>query len=154
MGSKEQKSGTQMSKSQEYELVTRAIFQLLVDQDEARNIAVQHNVEIPGKFLKHQVDVYWELETGGIKHRTVIECKDWNRPLEQEKLMAFRSKLEDLNSPVGVNTGGSDCPFGTAGRNSEVELHWNRTQDHWEQFHRTNRQYRGFYMARSHPSDY
>ena len=75
---------------------------MLVDQDEARNIKVQHNVTLRGKFLEHQVDVYWELETAGIKYRTVIECKDWNRALEQEKLLAFRAKLEDLNGPVGI----------------------------------------------------
>jgi hypothetical protein len=69
---------------------------------EARNIDVQHNVTLPGKFLNHQVDVYWKFESGGIEYSTVVECKDWNRPLEQEKLLAFKSKLEDLNNPTGV----------------------------------------------------
>jgi hypothetical protein len=73
-----------VSKAVEYEQVTRAIFQALVDQDEARNIDVQHNVTLPGKFLNHQVDVYWKFESGGIEYSTVVECKDWNRPLEQE----------------------------------------------------------------------
>jgi hypothetical protein len=91
-----------VSKAVEYEQVTRAIFQALVDQDEARNIDVQHNVTLPGKFLNHQVDVYWKFESGGIEYSTVVECKDWNRPLEQEKLLAFKSKLEDLNNPTGV----------------------------------------------------
>ena len=88
--------------SVEYEQITRAVFQVLVDQDQASTIQVRHNLTIPGKFLNHQVDVYWECETGGIKYRTVIECKDWNRPVEQEKLLAFRAKLEDLNNPRGI----------------------------------------------------
>ncbi len=91
-----------MSKSVEYEQITRAIFQALVDQDEARNIEVQHNKTLDGKFLSHQVDVYWKFESGGIEYSTVVECKNWNRPLEQERLLAFRSKLEDLNNPTGV----------------------------------------------------
>jgi|GEM_PF-1821487 len=91
-----------MTKSKDYELITRAIFQTLVDQDEARNIAVEHDVTLSGKFLDHQVDVYWRFESAGIEYSTVVECKDWNRRLEQEKLLAFSAKLEDLNNPKGV----------------------------------------------------
>jgi hypothetical protein len=91
-----------MTKASEYELITRAIFQSLVDQDEARNIVVEHDVTLPGKFLKHQVDVYWKFERAGIEYATVVECKDWNRALEQEKLLAFRAKLEELNNPTGI----------------------------------------------------
>jgi len=91
-----------MSTSVEYEQVTRAIFQALVDQDQARNISVEHDVELTGKFLSHQCEVYWKFERAGIEYSTVVECKDWSKRLEQEKLMAFRSKLEDLNNPKGV----------------------------------------------------
>ena len=90
--------------SVEYEKVTRAIFQTLVDQDEASNTSVEHNIKLQGKFLSHQIDVYWKFKSAGIEHSTVIECKNWNKRLKQESLLAFRAKLEDLsvNHPTGV----------------------------------------------------
>lgn len=91
-----------MSDSVDYEKVTRAIFQTLVDQDQAENISVEHNKQLQGKYLSHQCDVYWKFESAGIEYLTIVECKNWNKRLKQENLLAFRAKLEDLNNPKGV----------------------------------------------------
>lgn len=91
-----------MSDSVDYEKVTRAIFQTLVDQDQAQNISVKHNKQLQGKYLSHQCDVYWKLESAGMEYSTIVECKNWNKRLKQENLLAFRAKLEDLNYPKGV----------------------------------------------------
>lgn len=66
------------------------------------NISVEHNIKLQGKFLSHQVDVYWKFSSAGMEHSTVVECKNWNKRLKQESLLAFRAKLEDLNHPKGV----------------------------------------------------
>jgi hypothetical protein len=47
-----------MSNSVEYEQVTRAIFQALVDQDQARNISVEHDVELTGKGFAEAVGTH------------------------------------------------------------------------------------------------
>jgi len=91
-----------MSDSVDYEKVTRAIFQTLVDQDQAQNISVEHNKQLQGKYLSHQCDVYWKFESAGMEYSTIVECKNWNQRLKQENLLAFRAKLEDLNNPKGV----------------------------------------------------
>lgn len=91
-----------MSDSVDYEKVTRAIFQTLVDQDQAQNISVEHNKQLQGKYLSHQCDVYWKFESAGMEYSTIVECKNWNKRLKQENLLAFRAKLEDLNNPKGV----------------------------------------------------
>jgi len=91
-----------MSDSVDYEKVTRAIFQTLVDQDQAQNISVEHNKQLQGKYLSHQCDVYWKVESAGMEYSTIVECKNWNKRLKQENLLAFRAKLEDLNNPKGV----------------------------------------------------
>ena len=43
-----------------YEVMTQQIFQSLHDQDKVKNINAQHNIELQGKTLKHQIDVYWK----------------------------------------------------------------------------------------------
>jgi hypothetical protein len=91
-----------MSNSVEYEQITQAIFQALVDQDQAQNISVEHNKPLRGKYLSHQCDVYWKFKSAGMEYSTIVECKNWNKRLKQENLLAFRAKLEDLNNPKGV----------------------------------------------------
>ncbi len=87
-----------------YEILTQQIFQALHDQDQVKNITVQHNVQLQGKTLKHQIDVYWEYELGGVLYRTVVQAKDWaTQAVTQNQLLAFKSILEDLpGQPRGI----------------------------------------------------
>jgi hypothetical protein len=91
------------AKGREYELLVREIFQALLDQTEVKNTAVLHDVQLQGKTLTHQIDVYWEFEIGGISYRTVIQAKNWNSPVKQGDLLKFRGVLDDLpGQPRGI----------------------------------------------------
>jgi hypothetical protein len=86
-----------------YELLAREIFELLVNQNSARNIEVKHNVSLQGKVTKHQIDVYWEFELGGVTYKTVVQTKDWNNPLNKGELLKFKEVLDDLpGQPRGI----------------------------------------------------
>lgn len=47
------------------------------------------------------VDVFAQEEIDGIKNVIICECKNWNRPVEQEKINAVRTVVQDY----GANTG-------------------------------------------------
>ena len=47
--------------SKGYELLVREIYQQMLDQDQALNVAVQHNFQKQGNATSHQIDVYWEF---------------------------------------------------------------------------------------------
>lgn len=83
-----------------YEVLTRDIFNQIVNKDSINNIAIQHNVEIQGKDTKHQIDVYWEFEKGGITYRAIIQSKDWNSNVKKEQVLTFKAILDDL--PYGT----------------------------------------------------
>jgi hypothetical protein len=86
-----------------YEQLVQRVFQEILDQDTARTIEVKQNIVLQGKTTKHQVDVYWEFEIGGITYRTVIQCKDWKDPVKQGELFALKTVLDDLpGQPRGV----------------------------------------------------
>jgi hypothetical protein len=86
-----------------YEILTQQIFQALHDQDQVKNIKVQHNVELQGKTLKHQIDVYWEYELGGVVYRAIVQAKDWGQAVTQNQLLAFKAILDDLpGQPRGI----------------------------------------------------
>jgi hypothetical protein len=88
---------------QNYERATKAIFQNILNQQQAQNIKVLHDVKLKGKTVEHQVDVYWEFYLAdGINCRAIVECRDWSESIGQEKMMAFKQKLEDLNNPLGI----------------------------------------------------
>ena len=90
-------------KSRDYELLIQAIFQQILDQDRVPNIRVEHDVVKQGVKAKHQIDVYWEFELGGIIYPTVVQGKNWAKPVDQGEILKFESVLNDLpGQPRGV----------------------------------------------------
>jgi hypothetical protein len=86
-----------------YEIVTQQIFKSLHEQDQVKNIKVQHNVELKGKTATHQIDVYWEYELGGVIYSTVVQTKDWEQTVSQGPLIQFKGVLDDLpGQPRGI----------------------------------------------------
>ena len=79
-----------------YELLTKKIFEQLVNQDEVETAKLKHNVSLKGNTTKHQVDVYWEFDRGGIRYVTIVQAKDWKQPVYQGELLAFKAVLDDL----------------------------------------------------------
>ncbi len=86
-----------------YEELTQQIFQALNDQTVVNTLRVERNVKLQGRTTKHQIDVYWEFEMGGVVYRTVVQAKDWQQPVKQEQILAFRAILDDLpGQPRGI----------------------------------------------------
>ena len=92
-----------MNPNTEFELFTRRIYQRLVNNDVLKPTLVQHNVKLKGKSgCEHQIDVYWEYEIAGNKHRVAIECKNYNSQVEIGNVRDFKGVLEDLNNVNGI----------------------------------------------------
>jgi hypothetical protein len=87
----------------EYELLIRAIFQQLADQDYVPNILVEHNVTKQGRTTEHQIDVYWKFKLAGIIHQVVVQAKNWATPVDQGEVLKFEAVLRDLpGQPRGI----------------------------------------------------
>lgn len=92
-----------MNPNTEFELFTRHIYQKLVNNDVLKPTLVQHNVKLKGKSgCEHQIDVYWEYEIAGNKHRVAIECKNYNTLVPIGKVRDFKGVLDDLNNVNGI----------------------------------------------------
>lgn len=90
-------------KSTAYEQLVREIFQHLLDQDFVPNMVVEHDVVKQGLKTTHQIDVYWEFELGGIIYRTVVQAKNWAKPVDQGELLKLQAVLGDLpGQPRGI----------------------------------------------------
>ena len=92
-----------MNPNTEFELFTRYIYQKLVNNDVLKPTLVLHNVRLKGKSgCEHQIDVYWEYEIAGNKHRVAIECKNYNSQVEIGNVRDFKGVLDDLNNVNGI----------------------------------------------------
>ena len=92
-----------MNPNTEYERFTQEIYQQLVNLDVKWKTDVKHNVKLEGRSgQKHQIDVYWEYEIAGNKHRVAIECKNYNKLVPIGKVRDFKGVLDDLNGVNGV----------------------------------------------------
>lgn len=89
----------------EYELLVKEIFEQILKYNLAnlKTLKIEHNVYIKGNLGTHQIDVYWEFEFNGIKYKTVVQAKDWNSNVPQEKILAFNQILQDIpGQPRGI----------------------------------------------------
>lgn len=87
----------------DYELQIREIFQQLLNQDYVPNVLVEHDVVKQGITTKHQIDVYWEFKLGDIVYRTVVQAKNWAKPVDQGEILKFEAVLRDLpGQPRGI----------------------------------------------------
>lgn len=92
-----------MNKNTEYEKFAQEIYQELMNSQGFSTIDVQHNVKLTGKSgQKHQIDVYWEYEIKGERHKVVIECKNYNRKIVLGKVRDFYGLLSDLENVFGI----------------------------------------------------
>ena len=86
-----------------YEKFTQEVYQEIVNTDVVKTTVVQHNVKLKGlSGCDHQIDVYWEYEIAGIKHKVAIECKNYDKLVPIGKVRDFYGVLSDLNNVVGV----------------------------------------------------
>lgn len=75
----------------------------MVNLDVVRTTEVQHNIKLEGRSgQKHQIDVYWEYEIAGNKHKVAIECKNYNKPVPISAVRNFKGVLDDLNGVNGI----------------------------------------------------
>ncbi|WP_191089960.1 restriction endonuclease [Nesterenkonia ebinurensis] len=51
---------------------------------------------------KYEIDVFFEFEIADIQHRVAIECKDHQRPVTRDEVIAFHGKITDMPSTIGV----------------------------------------------------
>ena len=87
----------------EYEKFTQEIYQELVNADVLKTTEVQHNVKLKGRSgQEHQIDVYWEYEIAGSKHKVAIECKNYNQAVPIGRVRDFFGALYDLVDVKGI----------------------------------------------------
>ena len=92
-----------MNPNIEYEKFTQEIYQELVNADVLKTTEVQHNVKLRGRSgQEHQIDVYWEYEIAGTKHKVAIECKNYNKTVAIGKVRDFYGVLCDLKNVAGI----------------------------------------------------
>lgn len=84
----------------DYELFVRSLYEALMQSE---SVGGQHNITIePNKKLtdRHgnvrEFDLYWEYELAGVTYKTIVECKDYSRPVSVDKIDALIGKLIDF----------------------------------------------------------
>lgn len=92
-----------MKAGTEYELYVKEVYERLFKKEGKDDIEVKHNIFLKGTTgVDYQIDLYWEFDVVNVKHKVVIECKDYNTYVSKEKINAFHDKLNDIGGVKGV----------------------------------------------------
>jgi hypothetical protein len=87
----------------EYEQLVRGIYQALHDADGLVTVDVRHNAKLQGRSgAKHQIDVYWEFEKAGERHRVAVECKHYRNKVGIGEVRNFFGALADIGGLKGI----------------------------------------------------
>ena len=85
-----------------YESLTELVFRELLSQSNVCS-DIQRNVVIQGRSTSHQIDVSFNFTVGVVAYKTIVECKDWSSPVDQEKVLAFKAVVDDIpGQPRGI----------------------------------------------------
>lgn len=92
---KEQGDEEQPKSWKDLEDHVQAVYQSLLDL-KGEKILVAKDVRIRGRDgLNHQIDVYFEFELTGLRHKVAIECKNLVRPVSKGRVLEFSAKIRD-----------------------------------------------------------
>lgn len=89
--------------SVEYEKLTQAIYQSVLNDQGLEKIRVEHSVSLKGHSgVEHQIDVHWKFKQANMEHAVLIECKNYSTALTLEKVRNFHAVLNDIGNCRGI----------------------------------------------------
>lgn len=86
---------------QEYEQLVRGLVETLSTTHNVKNLRLEHDVRLQGRFARHQIDVLWVFEHKEVKHLVIFECRRYKSPLKQKDAFAWVGVIRDL-AEVGL----------------------------------------------------
>lgn len=91
------------NQSVEYEKLTQAIYQAILNKEGLERISVEHNVNVEGRSkVSHQIDVLWRFKQAGVDHAVLVECKNYSSAITLEKVRNFFAVLHDIGNARGI----------------------------------------------------
>lgn len=91
-----------MGSGKQLEADVQQIFTYLLNMKD-EGVTVGRNVVLKGRSGQgHEIDVYYEFERAGIRHRVAIECKDWSSPVSKGEIHEFESKIREIGNIIGA----------------------------------------------------
>ena len=85
-----------------YESLIKYVYDELSNYS-GQDIEVKRNIKIKGKSgCEHQIDVYYEFILNDIKHKVIIECKDYKGKVEIGAIEKFKGVLNDIGGCKGI----------------------------------------------------
>jgi hypothetical protein len=80
----------------DHELLVKAVYKALLNQDQVKNLEITQNKKIQGTHSRHQVDVYWKFRSAGIDYETIVQVKKEKRPATKGDIHTFEGVLNDI----------------------------------------------------------
>jgi len=85
------------TRSTEYELLIQDLTARISTQAGVNTTRLEHNVKLPGKATSNQIDVLWDFtDAAGQENRVIFEARSYAKTIDQGKLHAFRSVVDDV----------------------------------------------------------
>jgi Restriction endonuclease len=86
-----------------YEILTEVIFRAIFLRDQVPTLTVERDVILQSTLGPHQIDLCLRFELGGVEYQTIVQTKNWSKPVDKFQLLGFKQILDDLpGQPRGI----------------------------------------------------
>lgn len=99
---KKSSTGREPAQGEFFEEYVRYMYESLLTA-QAGAVMVRRNALVTDNIgADYRVDVLYEFDVAGITHRVAIECKDSDRRIDRDEVIAFEGKLRHMSNTIGV----------------------------------------------------
>ncbi|MBE0379660.1 restriction endonuclease [Pseudoalteromonas prydzensis] len=89
-----------MKKGTEFEDYIHFVYSTLLNlRGEKIRVSKRTTFQVPPDE-SYEIDIFYEFENVGVKHRVAIECKDWKNPVDQGKVLEFHQKIKNIGEDI------------------------------------------------------
>lgn len=86
-----------MKKGDALENFVQFVYSRLLELNNYKNVLVSTNVKIKGiSGVYNEFDVYYEFRHLNLNCKVVIECKEWEKPVDVGEVRSFAEKINDI----------------------------------------------------------
>lgn len=117
--------------SDAYEELTRTLYGRIAALRGVSTLRLDHDVKVPGKATRHQVDVLWQfIEPGtGVTRTVLLECRHYASAINQGKLLSFKGVIDDIAAYQGDDA--LDEPHGVMVTRTGYQVGARRVANTW-----------------------
>lgn len=86
----------------DFEKYCKKILMGYAEEEDLRDFIINHDKTIVADDGTYQIDIFAEFTALSVRFKVIVECKQYKRPIEREKVVLLSDKVRSLGAHKGI----------------------------------------------------